>query len=575
MDRHTGPMKSDSQQPETPANSPEFEAPHPGSPAMPRWTTGELIDAPRITWRGALALIGPGLVMSASAIGGGEWLLGPEVTAKYGGQLLWLAAFSILFQALYNIEISRYTLYCGEPIFSGKFRTLPGPWFWLVLYLLFDFSTVFPYLAASAVVPVEVLILQGEMPKHDEITYHWWLNKVLATGIFLLALVPLIFGGKIFNSLKVVMSAKLVLVFGFLLVLGLLFSRPAAWAEIWSGFFKVGNVPALARDAEGNRAAEQPKIPKVENVFVELTQRGRLPLLDFSLVASIAALAAIAGNGGLSNTPVSNYARDQGWGMGDKVGAIPSIVGGRGISLTHTGCVFEPSDKSLPRWRRWYWHLVRDQLLIWGPACLIGMALPSLLSVEFLPRGADAGQWNAAVMTAGGVREHVTTPPPGTLVHEAGLTSLLAGPRWGQVFWALTLLCGFLVLSTTLVSTIDGIIRRWVDVFWISSRRLRQLDPRNIKYVYFGVLICYSIFGIIMLWFFNPQELIRWATLGYNFAIGFSCWHTLAINRILLPKPLRPGFVPTISLITGGIFFWILGIVTLLEKLRSVGLIEL
>ena len=561
--------------PEKPANSPKFEAPHPGSPAMPRWTEGELIDAPRITWRGSLALIGPGLVMSASAIGGGEWLLGPEVTAKYGGALLWLAALSILFQALYNIEISRYTLYCGEPIFSGKFRTLPGPLFWLVIYLLFDFSTVFPYLAASAVVPVEVLILGGEIPDHDNVPYHWWLNKVLATGIFLLALVPLIFGGKIFNSLKVVMSAKLVLVFGFLLVLGIFFSRPAAWTEIWSGFFKFGNVPALTRDIDGKRATEQPKIPHVENVFVEVTQRGRLPLLDFSLIASIAALAAIAGNGGLSNTPVSNYARDQGWGMGDKVGAIPSIVGGRGIALTHTGCVFEPNDKSLPRWRRWYRHLVRDQLLIWAPACLIGLALPSLLSVEFLPRGTSTNGWNAAVMTAGGVRDQVTNPPPGTLVSEAGLTSILAGPQWGQVFWALTLLCGFLVLSTTLVSTIDGIIRRWVDVFWISSRRLREVDPHNIKYVYFGVLICYSIFGIIMLWFFNPQELIRWATLGYNFAIGFSCWHTLALNRILLPKPLRPGLVPTVSLVIGGIFFWILGIVTLLEKLRSVGLIEL
>ncbi|HEX5104486.1 MAG TPA: Nramp family divalent metal transporter, partial [Pirellulaceae bacterium] len=442
-------------------------------------------------------------------------------------------------------------------------------------YLLFDFSTVFPYLAASAVVPVEVLILGGQMPDHDHVAFHWWLNKVLATGIFLLALVPLIFGGKIFNSLKVVMSTKLVLVFGFLLVLGIFFSRPAAWVEIWTGFFKVGNVPALARDAEGNRAAEQPKVPQVENIFVELTQRGRLPLLDFSLIASIAALAAIAGNGGLSNTPVSNYARDQGWGMGDKVGAIPSMIGGRGIGLTHEGCVFEPNEKTLPRWRRWYWFLVRDQLLIWLPACLIGIALPSLLSVEFLPRGTGTDQWNSAVMTAGGVRDHVTSPPLGTLVHATGLTSILAGPRWGNIFWALTLLCGFLVLGTTLVSTIDGIIRRWVDVFWISSRRLREVDPQNIRYVYFGVLIGYSLFGIVMLWFFNPKQLIEWATLGYNFALGFSCWHTLALNRVLLPKPLRPGLVPTLSLTLGGIFFWLLGVVTLVEKLRSVGVIKL
>ena len=122
---------------------------------MPRWNTGELPTVPPSGWRNLLALIGPGIVMSASAIGGGEWLLGPLVTAKYGGALMWLAALSIGFQALYNIEISRYTLYCGEPIFSGKFRTLPGPWFWLFVYLLFDFSTVFPYLAASAVIPTD------------------------------------------------------------------------------------------------------------------------------------------------------------------------------------------------------------------------------------------------------------------------------------------------------------------------------------------------------------------------------------------------------------------------------------
>src|SRR5687767_12637985 len=89
-----------------------FEAPWPGSKEMPRWTTGQLIEAPRLGWRNVLALIGPGVVMAASAVGGGEWLLGPTVTAKYGGALMWLAGLSIVFQAAYNIEISRYTLYC-------------------------------------------------------------------------------------------------------------------------------------------------------------------------------------------------------------------------------------------------------------------------------------------------------------------------------------------------------------------------------------------------------------------------------------------------------------------------------
>ena len=103
------------------------EAPQPGSWRMPRWDTGELIDAPTFTWRNWFLLLGPALLSGGSAIGGGEWLMGPAVTARYGGALLWLATLSILGQVVYNIEISRYTLYTGEPIFTGKFRTLPGP----------------------------------------------------------------------------------------------------------------------------------------------------------------------------------------------------------------------------------------------------------------------------------------------------------------------------------------------------------------------------------------------------------------------------------------------------------------
>ncbi len=593
---------------------------------MPRWNTGELIDVPRANLRNILAMIGPGVVLSASAIGGGEWLLGPTVTAKYGGSLMWLAATSIFFQAIYNIEISRYTLYSGEPIFSGKFRTLPGPWFWLCVYLLFDFSVVFPYLAASAAIPVEVLMLGGEFPQHDTVAYHWWLNKIVSSAIVILGLVPLIFGGKIYNSLKVVMSLKLVLLFSFLLVLGLLFSRPATWGQIWGGFFQVGNVPVQRGedkngngvldpgedwDGDGNLDVVEALPPtidtdgdgkpdawekdaagkpikwrdidgdgkrdgdNVENILIELTQRGRFPQLDFTLVAFIAGLAAIAGNGGLSNTPVSNYTRDQGWGMGHCVGAIPSMIGGRGIGLTHVGSVFEVTEQSLPRWRRWYNYLMRDQLFVWLPACLIGVALPSMLSIEFLPRGTEADQWNSAVMTAEGVRQHVTNPPSGVLVTTAGLTPYFAGPTWGKVFWALTLVCGFLVLATCFVSTADGIIRRWVDVFWIASPRLHRIAPENIRYVYFGVLLCYAVFSVITLWFNKPAQLITWATLGYNFALGFSCWHTLVLNRILLPRELRPGPFPSFALIVGGVFFWILGTVAVIDQLQKVGLVHL
>ena len=73
---------------------------------MPPWTEGELPEPPRLK-RGLLGVLGPGLMMAGAAIGGGEWLMGPAVTAQYGGVIMWLALASILTQLAYNVEVSR------------------------------------------------------------------------------------------------------------------------------------------------------------------------------------------------------------------------------------------------------------------------------------------------------------------------------------------------------------------------------------------------------------------------------------------------------------------------------------
>src|SRR5262249_30311122 len=103
-------------------------------------------------------------------------------------------------------------------------------------------------------------------------------------------------------------------------------------------------------------------------------EHGQLPQVDW---ATIAAFAAIAGLGGLANTLFSNYTRDKGWGMGKYVGAIPSAVGGRNISLSHVGRVFPLDAANRTRWLGWLAHIRRDQM-IWMAASFIGMALPCM-----------------------------------------------------------------------------------------------------------------------------------------------------------------------------------------------------
>ena len=541
-------------------NGADFVTPYPGDKSMPQWDAGGLIDAPKFTLKKWIGMLGPGLILGGAAIGGGEWLVGPQVTAQYGGALLWLATLSIIGQVIYNLEISRYTLYCGEPIFTGKFRTNPGKNFWTICYLILDAGSIFPYLAMTAAIPLFAALF-GIVPTPEDgeavvslfgmDLSHAAIVKIFGLSIFGVALIPLIVGGKIHVALKWVMGFKIVTVMGFLLVLAIGWSSVGTWTEIFSGFVKVGTVPIeRVDDTNGNGILDdgedwdgdgvldvvEPKFvaseasvvasinvdvnpdddieagtlndvtirdeageflekitvsesvgglaageyfvrfdndgngfidvdgdderdgASVTNIISDVVSGKGFPDIDWALIASLSALVAISGSGGLSNTPISNYTRDEGWGMGHHVGAIPSVVGGLEISLSHQGTVFNPdAPGAMPRWRRWFKHVMRDQLVVWMPACFIGLALPSMLSVEFLDRGVTVpDKWVAATMTADGVASTVAGIEIPDNVSElsdeerAALDSQVQeakkeGP--GKNFWFLTIFCGFLVLA--------------------------------------------------------------------------------------------------------------------------------
>ena len=284
--------------PESTHATQEELAPYPGSKAIPRWNLGELPEPPAFVWRNLLALLGPGLFLAGAAIGGGEWLTGPVITARYGGGLLWLATLSILGQTFYNVEVSRYALYTGEPIFAGKFRTPPGPKFWLVVYVLFDFYMFFPFLVAAAAVPL-LGVFRGELPDPTNNPDDEFVVRITSIVLFLAALLPLLIGGKVYNSIKVIMTIKIVLVMVFLLTMAAMFSSFDTWTEIGTGFVKFGNVPVKSEDGAS-----------LDNVFVALWQGRPLPDVDFTLVGFLCTLVAISGAGGLGNSAVSNYTRD-------------------------------------------------------------------------------------------------------------------------------------------------------------------------------------------------------------------------------------------------------------------------
>jgi hypothetical protein len=227
------------------------------------------------------------------------------------------------------------------------------------------------------------------------------------------------------------------------------------------------------------------------------------------MIAVLGALAAISGCGGLTNTTISSYTRDQGWGMGKEVGAIPSVVGGRKLKLSHVGRIADLTEpQTLARFRRWFRFVVRDQLVVWMPACFIGIALPSMLSMQFLPRGTQVDEWTASGMTADGLRH-------------------AAGPTFGPFCWWMTLFCGFLVLAPSAATTADGgpspLGRRLLDRDPGASPLGGAQDPLRLlrRAVLLRDLRRRDAEPV------EPVQLLKWAGNIYNAALGSvasTCW---------------------------------------------------
>jgi hypothetical protein len=267
------------------------------------------------------------------------------------------------------------------------------------------------------------------------------------------------------------------------------------------------------------------------NLFGYWKEHGHPPKLDWGIVA---VLAAIAGAGGLSNILFSSFARDKGWGMGARVGAIPSLVGGKTIALSHVGAAFRPDETSRPRWRGWMKYILEDQIVVWMICQFIGMALPCMLSLEFIRHAPVEGN-RVAAMTAEGMAHRY--------------------PAWGHLLWLVTLAVAFLILFPGQILSGDQLARRWTDIIWSSSRKVQRLKGNQVKYVYYGILSLYALWGLITLGLFNPLVILKIGGVLLNIAMAFSALHTLYVNRSLMPRELQPGWLLQLGMACCGLFF--------------------
>ena len=471
---------------------------------LPPWNVSDLPAPPPFNFRNLFKVIGPGAVMAATSIGGGEWLVGPAAAVKYSSAIFLIATVAIVLQVIFNLEAIRYTVYTGEPIYGGIMRLRPGPRFWAGFYSLLGFIQLGgPALAGGAAAALFGAAM-GRMPGAPDQKASAW----IATGLIVAVVLILSFGGTIERMLEYFAWTMLAVVFLFLIAVNVAFVPAAHWWRTFTGFFSVAGLSSP---------------------------------IDWGLIG---ALAATAGSGGLGNLTVTNWVRDKGFGMGAKVGAIPSAVGGTEIVLSHVGTVFPANEENIARWRQWMRYVHADQIWVWGLFCFLGMYLNVNLATAIIPHGTDlqglaAGAYQADYL----------------------------GRIW-RGLWFLTLFNGFWILFKTQLGNTDVLVRTITDAVWMSSHRARA-SRRGIRAIYYSILVLFSLSGVLLLRLATPFQLFKVLANTAGVVLAIAGVQIFLVNRRFLPPALRPPRWREAGLLACSAFYAFFAVVVIYEILRS------
>jgi hypothetical protein len=463
------------------------------------WRIAELPRAPRPQGLGWFSAIGPGVIALGVSIGSGEFLLGPAAFVKYGLSLLWVVGVASLLQTLLNVELMRYTMATGEPIVTGFMRTRPHATFWAWFYAsLYFLQMGWPGWAGAAAGAV-FFVSAKRLPLATES------GVVYAIGVtlFLLCALILTFGRRIERTLEYLNWIMVSVIIGGLGVLALIFVPAATWLAALVGFAGFNThsgsfsfVPAGA---------------------------------DFFLIG---AFAAYTGGGGVANLTLSNWARDKGYGMSSTVGFIPAAVGGKKVALAHSGATFTPDAAALVRWRGW-WRIVRvDQWAVYFVGAILGMALPALLYVTFVPAGSDIRGLGIA----------------------AALAQAVATQK-GAIFGGVIAVLGVWLLFKTQLDILEGMTRAVTDILWTGSARIRAWRGGDVRVIYYGVLALITAWGIIALKLTQPIVLLALSANMAGIVFIISSLHLLYVNTRLLPVELRPPLWRRLALVALSVFY--------------------
>ena len=437
-------------------------------------------------------------------------MLGPAAFVKYGLTMLWVAGCAMILQTLFNVELMRYTLATGEPAVTGFMRTKPHATFWAWVYATLYFLQVgWPAWAGTAAGAFFFLFAKRLSAAPDASTVY-----AIGVGLFLVCVVILLVGRRIERTLETLNWILVACILTGFVVLALRLVHAETVGAALAGL--VGYSPA---------AGEFRFIPAGADFFL------------------IGAFAGYSGAGGVINLTLTNWARDRGYGMGGVAGYIPSAGNRDAHTLSHTGFRFDNTLTEMAKWRGWWRVVHADQWGVFFVGAILGMILPALLYVTFLPPGTDIRGYGIAAALAQAMSD--------------------AGNKW---LGASVAFIGAWILFKTQLDILEGIARSITDIMWTGSARVRGWRGGDVRVVYYSVLIALVVWGVVAMRLAQPVFLLQ---LGANVAgvvFVIAALHLLYVNTRLLPIHCRPPLWRRVGLVVFAAFYgsfvalWIRGL---------------
>ena len=285
-------------------------------------------------------IFGASVILTATAIGSGEFVLWPYLTSQVGLTLMWAAILGFIMQYILNMEIERYTLATGETAVTGFTRI------WAPLGVIITMMAVIPNLWpgwATGAATTMTYVAGGGDPVP-------------------IAIVAMVAIGMVLTLSKVVYRTvekiELVLVGGiavFLVVAVCIGTGLDDWAAFGGSFSHVGRVP---------------------------------PIEEVGGIAALLGAIAFAGAGGGNNLVQSNWARDKQMGMGAFLPRVTSPFTGHEAAAPVTGYMFLDNVENRRRWRDW-WRVANTEqfftFFVLGCGTLIIMSVLAYATVYGVP----------------------------------------------------------------------------------------------------------------------------------------------------------------------------------------------